>query len=118
MNGIIRQGKVVDTMGEVAVKDIYIKDGCFAAPFDGPYELDIDAAGKVVMPGLVDAHAHLRDPGFEYREDIITGTRSAAHGGFTSVACMPNTKPVCDNAAVVTYIVKKSKSEGYVNVFP
>ena len=118
MNGIIRQGKVIDATGEVTIKDIYFKDGCFAEPYEGPFDVDLDAAGKIVMPGFVDAHCHLRDPGFEYREDIVTGTRSAAHGGFTSIACMPNTKPVCDNAAVVSYIVKKSQTEGYVNVFP
>jgi len=78
----------------------------------------IDASGLYVLPGLVDAHCHLRDPGYEYKEDIISGTRSAARGGFTSIACMPNTNPPVDNAAVVRYIIEKSKKEGYVNVFP
>jgi len=78
----------------------------------------IDASGLYVLPGLVDAHCHLRDPGYEYQEDIISGTRSAARGGFTSIACMPNTNPPVDNAAVVRYIIEKSKKEGYVNVFP
>ena len=63
-------------------------------------------------------HCHLRDPGQEYKEDIETGTRSAAMGGITSVACMPNTKPVIDNEAVVTYIKTKAKEVGYVNVYP
>ncbi|NLX63199.1 MAG: dihydroorotase [Clostridiaceae bacterium] len=78
----------------------------------------IDADGLYVLPGLVDAHCHLRDPGYEYKEDIISGTRSAARGGFTSIACMPNTNPPVDNAAVVRYIIEKSRKEGCVNVFP
>lgn len=71
-----------------------------------------------VLPGLVDAHCHLRDPGYEYKEDISTGSRSAAKGGFTSIACMPNTDPVADNPAVVTYIIEKAKKEALVNVYP
>lgn len=78
----------------------------------------IDAGGLYVLPGLVDAHCHLRDPGYEYKEDIISGTKSAARGGFTSIACMPNTNPAVDNAAVVRYIIEKSQKEGYVNVYP
>ena len=78
----------------------------------------IDASGMYVVPGLIDAHCHLRDPGYEYKEDIESGTRSAAKGGFTSVACMPNTNPVIDNEAVVSYIKNKAETVGYVNVFP
>ncbi len=78
----------------------------------------IDATGLYVLPGLVDAHCHLRDPGYEYKEDIETGTKSAAKGGFTSIACMPNTNPPIDNAAVVRYIKDKAQSTGVVNVYP
>jgi dihydroorotase len=78
----------------------------------------IDASGNYVVPGLIDMHVHLRDPGLEYKEDIVSGTRAAAAGGFTSVACMPNTKPVIDNKAVATYIITKAKAEGSCNVFP
>jgi dihydroorotase len=78
----------------------------------------IDARGKLVVPGLIDIHVHLRDPGYEYKEDIVTGTRAAAAGGFTSVACMPNTNPVNDNKAVTLYIRRKAAEEGSVNVFP
>jgi dihydroorotase len=71
-----------------------------------------------VLPGLIDAHCHLRDPGYEYREDIISGTRSAAKGGYTSVCPMPNTNPVCDNASIVRSIMTKANNEGYAHVFP
>lgn len=71
-----------------------------------------------IIPGLVDAHCHLREPGFEYKEDIASGTRSAAAGGFTSIACMPNTLPAIDNAAMVQYIKSKAVSEGLVKVYP
>lgn len=78
----------------------------------------IDAEGKYVLPGLVDAHCHLRDPGLEYKEDIESGTASAAVGGFTSVACMPNTVPVIDNEAMIKYILNRGVQDGYVNVYP
>jgi len=78
----------------------------------------IDATDMWVIPGLIDAHCHLREPGFEYKEDIVSGTRSAAAGGFTSIACMPNTEPAIDNAAMVQYIKLKSASEGKVRVYP
>ena len=66
----------------------------------------------MVTPGLIDIHVHLRDPGYEYKEDIVSGTRAAAAGGFTSVACMPNTSPVNDNKAVTLYIRKKAQRGG------
>lgn len=78
----------------------------------------IDAEGLYIMPGLIDAHCHLREPGYEYKEDIETGTRSAATGGFTQVACMPNTKPVADNAAVVSFIKSEANKRGVVKVHP
>jgi dihydroorotase len=78
----------------------------------------IDARGLSLLPGLVDIHCHLRDPGQEYKEDIRTGTRSAAKGGFTAVACMPNTSPVNDNAAITEYIVNRAKTVGQVKVYP
>jgi len=78
----------------------------------------LDLSGLHLFPGFVDAHCHLRDPGQEYREDIASGTRSAAAGGFTDVACMPNTKPVVDNKTVVRYIVETAAREGAVRVHP
>lgn len=79
---------------------------------------EIDAKGKYVVPGLIDMHVHLREPGYEYKEDIVSGTKAAVMGGVTSVLCMPNTNPVCDNKAVVSYIISKAQKEGYANVFP
>jgi dihydroorotase len=77
-----------------------------------------DAAGLLVMPGLVDMHAHLREPGFEYKETIRTGTEAAIAGGITSVCCMPNTSPVNDNASVTDFITKKAAEQGFCDVFP
>lgn len=77
-----------------------------------------DASGKYVSPGLIDMHVHLREPGFEYKEDIESGTRAAQKGGFTAVCCMPNTKPVTDSAAVVEYIINRAKEAGLCKVYP
>ena len=100
-------------------KDLFIEDGVFANVFDKKdADKTYDLTGKTVFPGLVDMHCHLREPGYEYRETILTGTMSAAKGGFTSVCPMPNTNPVCDNAAVVNGILKKAKEAGYARVYP
>ncbi|ACT02493.1 dihydroorotase [Paenibacillus sp. JDR-2] len=93
-----------------------IVDGS-AAPDTGSAEV-IDAAGKLVSAGFIDMHVHLRDPGFEYKEDIATGTRSAAKGGFTTIACMPNTRPAVDTPETVKYILDKNAAEGVVKVLP
>jgi dihydroorotase len=97
---------------------IYIENGVFTDSISGEPDEVIDANGLTVFPGLVDMHCHLREPGYEYREDIKSGTKSAAKGGFTSVCCMPNTNPVCDNAAVVEGILRKAEQVGSCNVFP
>ncbi len=83
--------------------------------FDGKV---IDASGMWVVPGLIDMHVHLRDPGYEWKEDIRSGTKSAAAGGFTSVVCMANTMPVNDHPEVTRYIREKADREGSANVFP
>lgn len=86
---------------------------------DLPEDIEIyDASGKIVIPGLIDMHTHLREPGYEYKETIKTGCESAATGGFSSIACMANTNPVNDNQSVTEYILKKAKNEGCINVFP
>ncbi|HOQ06819.1 MAG TPA: dihydroorotase [Clostridiales bacterium] len=122
MKLLIRNGHVIDVKtGIDGIYDLLVENGRIAGISTGidPEGCEvIDATGKYVLPGLVDAHCHLRDPGYEYKEDIESGTRSAAKGGFTSVACMPNTDPVTDNESVVKYILNKAKNEGYVNVYP
>jgi len=122
MKTLIKNGHIIDVKAGInGVYDIMIEEGKISEIGsnleEGNYDI-IDAEGKYVLPGLVDAHCHLRDPGFEYKEDIETGTMSAAKGGFTSVACMPNTNPVADNEAVIKYILNKAKQDGYVNVYP
>lgn len=124
MKLLIKGGRIVDPANKIdEVADVFIDKGIISEigndlDLEGIEMEVIEAAGKVVAPGLVDMHCHLRDPGYEYKEDIESGTRSAAVGGFTSVACMPNTNPVIDNQTVVAYIKSKAESVGYVNVYP
>lgn len=122
MKVLVKAGRVVDPANNIDEKlDILIVDGKISeltANIDAGNAEVINAAGMIVVPGLVDIHVHLRDPGLEYKEDIITGTRSAAAGGVTSVACMPNTSPVNDNLAVTKFIISKAKEQGSANVFP
>jgi len=123
MNLLIKGGRLIDpSQGIDEVMDILIADGVvleLGQGLNAPSGTQtIDAKGMLVTPGLIDMHVHLRDPGLEYKEDIATGSRAAAAGGFTSIACMPNTSPVIDNKAVASYIVSKAKKEAVVNVFP
>lgn len=92
---------------------------CAILPPDTDVAADkvIDGTGKYLLPGLIDLHVHFRDPGFEYKEDIISGSKCAASGGVTSVFCMPNTKPVCDNENTLLYILNKAESAN-CRVFP
>jgi dihydroorotase len=78
----------------------------------------IDATGMIVTPGLIDMHVHLREPGYEYKETILTGSEAAAAGGFTAVACMANTRPVNDSASVTKYILQKAKEANLVRLYP
>jgi len=78
----------------------------------------LELEGKLVVPGLIDMHTHLREPGFEYKETVRTGSLAAAAGGFTSIACMPNTDPVNDNRSVTEFILRKARQCGVVNVYP
>jgi len=124
---VLRNGRVIDpARGLDAVVDVLIENGIIAemrAKIElGPEKLSqfeqIDASGKWIVPGLIDMHVHLREPGEEYKETICSGTQAAVAGGFTSVACMPNTQPVNDCAAVTQYILEKARDEGSCRVFP
>lgn len=123
MKVLIKNGRVIDPLNEVDGKmDVLINNGKIA---DMDKELEagenvrvIDAKGKIVCPGFIDMHVHLRDPGYLYKEEIASGTRAAAAGGFTTVCCMPNTKPVVDNAAVAAYVRQIAARTGIINVLP
>lgn len=117
---IIRNGKVV-LENSVERKDILVENGRIAAiadyiPENGGKE--IDAAGLHVFPGLIDMHVHLREPGFEYKEDIESGSKAAVKGGFTQICCMPNTYPIMDNKVVVSYVKNRAEEVGLCKVHP
>ncbi|MEK7364518.1 MAG: dihydroorotase [candidate division NC10 bacterium] len=123
MNALIKGGRVLDPANGVdAVEDLLIQDGKISRLGPGLKAPDgtptIDAADKVVCPGFIDIHVHLREPGYEYKETVATGTKAAAAGGFTAVACMANTNPVNDNRSVTDYVLAKARSEGFVRVYP
>lgn len=127
---VIKGGRVVDPASGIdGIYNIYSMGGRIASVKEaaadttelvpGSPGLDIiDAAGMLVAPGLIDLHTHLREPGYEYKETIRTGTLAAAAGGFTTILCMANTSPVNDNAAVTRYILKKAEEGSGVNVLP
>ena len=126
MSILIKGGRIIDPSQGIDQKgNVLIENGKIKSfpKTTKKYEDDkkvkvIDAKGKVVSPGFVDIHVHLREPGFEHKENIKTGCESAAAGGFTTIVCMPNTNPVNDNASVTEYILLKARTEGIVNVFP
>ena len=122
---LIKNGRVVDPATQTdATRDILI-DGEKIVEVAQPGKTDrgqgaevFDATGLIVAPGFIDLHAHLREPGQESSETIETGTKAAARGGFTAVCCMPNTKPVNDNASVTRFILDRTKATGSVRVWP
>ena len=120
---LVKGGRIVDpAQGMDERGDLLILDGVVAAIQTEIASPDgarvIDAAGLVVCPGFIDLHCHLREPGFEYKETIATGTRAAARGGFTTVCAMPNTDPVMDSRAVVDFVLRLAREEGAVRVLP
>ncbi|MDL2225355.1 dihydroorotase [Eubacteriales bacterium OttesenSCG-928-M02] len=121
MKYLIQNGEVINPIGKEGKLDILLEDGRISAmgeglPADGAQV--VDAAGKLVFPGLIDMHCHLRDPGQEYKEGLESGTKSAAMGGFTQVACMPNTDPVIDSEAIVKELIDRANDLGYAKVHP
>lgn len=122
MKLLIQQGTIVDPSKKIeGIQDILVENGVIAAiapKIDAPEAETIDGRGLWVSPGLVDPHVHLRDPGLTYKEDIGTGTAAAAHGGFTAVACMPNTKPVADRPEVIRSILDRAKDGSGTRVYP
>jgi dihydroorotase len=123
MSLLIRNGRVVDPASSLdAVADVLITGGRIErVGRDLPVAAEttiLDATGKLVCPGFIDIHVHLREPGYEYKETVASGTRAAAAGGFTAVACMANTHPVNDNRSITDYIRAKAAVEGVVRVYP
>ncbi len=120
---LIKQGRVVDPATQTdEILDVLIVNGTIREINEyiesQGQSIVVDASNKIVMPGLIDMHVHLREPGFEYKEDIETGTKAAAMGGFTAVACMPNTEPACDNDSVVSRIIDRARKTACVKVYP
>lgn len=122
---VIKDGHVVDPASGLhekadilisgdTIKEVYVHSK--GEKWEGKGELCINADGMYVMPGFIDLHVHLRDPGLTYKEDIVTGTKAAAAGGVTTICAMPNTKPVVDSVETLKYITDKADKEGYVHV--
>lgn len=122
MKTLIRNGHILDpASGTDGIFDILIEDGKIIkveAGIDDMADQDIDASGLTVMPGFIDLHVHFREPGFEYKETIESGSRAAARGGFTSVCPMPNTKPVIDSAEWIKWLKEKEKTDSLVHLIP
>ncbi len=120
---LLRGGRVIDPAQAIdAPLDVRLRDGRLAA-LEGPgapagEAKVVDVSGLLVVPGLIDLHTHLREPGHEYKETIATGTRAAAAGGFTAVCCMANTVPVNDSRAVTEFVLRQAAAQGLVRVYP
>jgi dihydroorotase len=123
MNLLIKNGRLIDPASgidgiyHIAIKNGKIEKISSSIPVTDTRTI-IDAAGLTVSPGFIDMHVHLREPGQEHKEDIETGGKAAVRGGFTSIACMPNTSPVNDNTAVTRRIIQRANAAGLVNIFP
>ena len=122
MKILIKNGRIINPAdGTDKVSDMLVEDGIvkeISQNINTSADKVIDANKMWVTPGFIDLHVHLREPGFEHKETIATGSRAAAAGGYTTVCCMPNTKPVTDSIEIVEYIKKEAEKNGVVNVLP
>src|SRR4030065_2068655 len=127
MTLLLKGGRVVDpSLNRDEVADLLIKNGKIVKLGKDLYKANkaapdievLDLRGKIVVPGLIDIHTHLREPGFEYKETIASGSEAALAGGFTSIPCIPNTNPAHDHRSVTEYICRKATECGLVNVYP
>src|SRR5437588_8806653 len=118
----ISNGRIIDPSQKVdKVADLYVREGTvlgIGPRSDWAADSVLDATGKIVCPGLIDMHVHLREPGREEDETIATGTAAALAGGVTSVACMPNTEPAIDSKATAQFVIAQARRAGNANVFP
>lgn len=124
MHIIITNGTLIDPANNInAAHDLLIEDGVVRAVekpggFNALDATKVDARGLIVTPGFIDMHVHLREPGYEYKETVLTGTHSAVAGGFTAIACMANTNPINDTGAVTRYILERARAAKLARVFP
>ncbi|MEN6616379.1 MAG: dihydroorotase [Syntrophorhabdus sp.] len=124
MKTLIRGGRVIDPKsGLDGTYDVLVEGSVITEISGNIRKIDgkttvVDASGYIVSPGLIDVHCHLREPGFEYKETIETGTAAAARGGFTTVVCMANTSPVNDNRSITEFIIDKARNQGSCKVLP
>lgn len=122
MTLLLRGGRVVDPLGGLdALLDVLVDGGRIAAVgprIEAAAERTVDARGLIIVPGLIDMHAHLREPGYEAKETILTGSRAAVRGGFTTVCAMPNTRPVNDHRDVTERILAEARRAAFANVLP
>ncbi|MBZ0127115.1 MAG: amidohydrolase family protein, partial [Rhodocyclaceae bacterium] len=120
---LITNGRVIDpASGRDQTADVAIRDGLIAEIGPNldraPADTVIDATDRIVTPGLIDPHVHLREPGGEHKETIETGTRAAVAGGFTTVCCMPNTTPAMDRPEILYFVTSRAKETAHCRVFP
>ncbi|MFQ5597247.1 MAG: dihydroorotase [Nitrospiria bacterium] len=120
---LIKGGRIIDpSANRDEVGDLLIENGVIQeiGPSISPPDVcrTIDGTGRLIVPGLIDLHTHVREPGFEYKETVATATAAATWGGFTTICCMPNTNPVNDNQSVTELILEKAKEAGWVHVLP
>src|SRR6202171_626797 len=122
MKTLVRGGRLVDPVqGVDANRDVLIEDGFVTRVGEHLGDADarvVDAAGAIVPPGFIDMHVHLRDPGQTHKETIATGAAAAVAGGFTAVACMPNTEPALDSPALILEIKRLASAAGLARVHP